>query len=402
MEQKRTFSALLSYLFPLYFIRKNNLSRDQVLSVWEGCIKEEQKSALVVSVFAVLAMTFYLIVAFIKHYFSLFRYPYVYLSWGILLLLVFSLLFIAFSFFTWHRLVSPKYKVIALFLFELSLLATSLLFIVSMTKLHGNENATFSLGYLWVLGLAFTAPSDLFLWGLISFLDILGSSLCFVLLPVPLATLPNYIVILVITLLGMWLIRSHVFTYCYYQKKTEWESSQNALLSITDCLTGIENRQGAKSYFAIKTPGWIFRNTDVTFILFDIDLFKTYNDKFGHLVGDECLKKVSQAVKSAVPENGTEFFRFGGDEFFLVVENEDQDVIHGIVLEIMRAIKDCKIPSSVKGKYLTVSIGVKTEKTGSGYDYEKHFQDADVLLYKAKVTHDGTACLNGEMIPPID
>ncbi|MFA6874899.1 MAG: GGDEF domain-containing protein [Bacilli bacterium] len=401
MEQKRTFSALLSYLSPLYFIRKNNLTSEQVYSVREECLCEEQKSALIVSVFAILSMLFYFIAALVNHYFSLVKYPYIYLSWAIFLLLLFASLYLCCSLVAWFRPFPPKYRKIAITLFELSLLASSLLFLVSCHTLNSEGQTEFSLGYLWIMGLALIAPSDFVCWAVISGLEFVGSLLCFCLLPISLAVLPHYIVFLVIALASMWMIRSHVFVYSYYRKNAEWESSHNALLSVTDCLTGIENRQGAKSFFALKTPGWVLRKSKVTIILFDVDQFKTYNDHFGHLVGDDCLKKVAQAVKSAAPNSGPDFFRYGGDEFFLVLEDEDPEVVRGIVLQIMMAVRDSRIPSAVKGKYLTISIGAKTETAGPGYDYQQHFQEADVLLYKAKETHNGRASLNGEMIPPV-
>ena len=161
----------------------------------------------------------------------------------------------------------------------------------------------------------------------------------------------------------------------------------------TDELTQVANRRAMNMYIELKENEWKEESKGVAFIMLDIDFFKKYNDFYGHLRGDECLKRVAQAASLAAQLfNGT-VYRYGGEEFVVIAENIDEAQALQLCKEIHREIGKLKIShegiNGDKETMLTVSIGL---------NYETSFRrapnlwilDADQQLYYAK--HEGRNC----------
>ena len=90
-------------------------------------------------------------------------------------------------------------------------------------------------------------------------------------------------------------------------------------LSYTDVLTGVDNR---RSLYRLCEDIWhnsIVKKQEIVIIMVDIDFFKNYNDMYGHLSGDVVLKEVAQTLRSCIPETKGVLFRYGGEEFVVVL-----------------------------------------------------------------------------------
>ncbi|MBI1423365.1 MAG: diguanylate cyclase [Gammaproteobacteria bacterium] len=156
-------------------------------------------------------------------------------------------------------------------------------------------------------------------------------------------------------------------------------------LSFNDGLTGISNRR--KFDMIMQTEWNNARRTrqPLSVMLIDIDFFKQYNDFYGHLQGDDCIRLVAQLLNSAVARPRDLVARFGGEEFVMVLPETDHASALRIANKCQRLIQDQKIPheKSSVSDLVTVSVGVSTIIPEDN-KLDKFIKSVDRLLYKAK------------------
>lgn len=174
------------------------------------------------------------------------------------------------------------------------------------------------------------------------------------------------------------------------RKKTEEKllSLQKELedLSFRDGLTGVANR---RKFDAVLDKEWDEARRNVqplSLILFDVDFFKRYNDHHGHVEGDECLKRIAQALDAAASRSRDFVARYGGEEFVVLLPASDETAAAAVAERCRQAIFKAQIPhgDSPVGQLVTVSMGVGTV-IPAGNDDPRHFIDlVDRRLYRAK------------------
>jgi len=127
-----------------------------------------------------------------------------------------------------------------------------------------------------------------------------------------------------------------------------------------DPLTQIANRRALDEQLGIEWQRAMRRQTPMAFLMVDVDYFKLYNDHYGHLAGDDCLKKVAQAIAASVNRAGELAVRYGGEEFAVLLPESDLERAMQTAERILQAIRTLDIAhaSSVAAPYVTVSIGV--------------------------------------------
>jgi len=161
----------------------------------------------------------------------------------------------------------------------------------------------------------------------------------------------------------------------------------------TDELTQVANRRAMSMFIELKENEWKEQQEGVAFLMLDIDFFKKYNDFYGHLRGDECLKRVAQAANLAAQQFNGNVYRYGGEEFVVIAENIDEAQAIQLCKEIHREIGKLKIShegiNGDKEVMLTVSIGLNYE-TSFKRAPNQWILDADQQLYYAK--HEGRNC----------
>jgi len=155
-----------------------------------------------------------------------------------------------------------------------------------------------------------------------------------------------------------------------------------------DGLTGLANRRNLDRVLKIEMARSVRHGHPLTVMLVDIDYFKAFNDSYGHLEGDECLKKVAQAL-FGVCKRGTDLVaRYGGEEFAVLLPDTTTEEAM-LIAEALRAkVESLNIPhehSSVSS-YCTVSIGVYTKVAEKSDRPESLLQKADEGLYQSKKT----------------
>lgn len=152
-----------------------------------------------------------------------------------------------------------------------------------------------------------------------------------------------------------------------------------------DQLTGIGNRNKMLEDSIKYIEDSILNHTTIAVGLIDVDFFKECNDTYGHVEGDDCLKRVANIIEEAVGDSGG-VYRYGGDEFLLLLPELDDTGLRELGKEIKDRLKLAKIPNhnSQISEFVTVSQGYTRAYPEPG-DTINHLVDlADKVLYTVK------------------
>lgn len=155
-----------------------------------------------------------------------------------------------------------------------------------------------------------------------------------------------------------------------------------------DGLTGIANRRFFDETFNREWFRAQRQNASLAVLMIDIDFFKKYNDEYGHLEGDNCLKKVASAIQGSLKRPADFLARFGGEEFVVVLPSTDSRGAANIAEDIRGNIADLGIEHATSDieDFVTVSIGVACVQPGHDEPPEMLLNMSDQALYQAKST----------------
>ncbi|MGL1890653.1 MAG: diguanylate cyclase [Spirochaetaceae bacterium] len=155
-------------------------------------------------------------------------------------------------------------------------------------------------------------------------------------------------------------------------------------LSKTDPLTGIANRRYMDEVLNKEWKRAVRNNSSLSFIILDIDFFKLFNDNYGHIKGDECLKLVANQLDREIKRSTDLVARFGGEEFAIILP-ETEDVLE-TAENCRKAIENLQIPHefSESLNVVTISVGVSTVIPTKDMNVHKLMDSADKGLYRAK------------------
>ena len=169
------------------------------------------------------------------------------------------------------------------------------------------------------------------------------------------------------------------------RRRKEMEKKMERV-AITDSLTSLYDR----GHFNALLPKIMEKsrkhNQLLTCIMLDLDGFKEYNDKEGHLGGDEILRRVGEIILKAVPVKFGHAFRYGGDEFIILITNKRKEAVTGIAETIRKNIKNSF------SQRITASIGVTAwQMYQSPHQLVKIADDA---MYRAKSYGGNRVCVS--------
>ncbi|MGL5133408.1 MAG: diguanylate cyclase domain-containing protein [Planktothrix sp.] len=167
------------------------------------------------------------------------------------------------------------------------------------------------------------------------------------------------------------------------RKQMEIDLSRLARL---DGLTQIANRHCFEQFL---NQEWLRNKQDqqpISLILSDVDYFKAYNDTYGHLEGDDCLKKVAKAIEQVIQSPGNLLARYGGEEFVVILTQTRLVETLQIATKIQTAIRELNIPHSQSqvSEFLTISLGISTLIPTEKNSSHLLIKLADDALYEAK------------------
>ena len=157
-------------------------------------------------------------------------------------------------------------------------------------------------------------------------------------------------------------------------------------LSFKDGLTGIANRRRFDSLGEREWESARRSQRPLSLLLFDIDFFKQYNDHYGHIAGDDCLKRVAQALGTGARRPRDILARYGGEEFALVLPETDAGGAEAVARLCGEAVAREQLTharSSV-ASHVTVSVGVGTGVPAPGQEWLRFIDAVDQRLLRAK------------------
>jgi diguanylate cyclase (GGDEF)-like protein len=157
-------------------------------------------------------------------------------------------------------------------------------------------------------------------------------------------------------------------------------------LSMTDGLTGVSNRRHFDQELQREWSRASRNATPLSLILIDVDHFKAYNDVYGHLGGDECLRRIAATLRETIHRAGDVVARYGGEEFVVLLPAtaQHQAVVNGERLR--RAVAEAGLEHSASNvaQIVTISVGVATVTPTAESQPEELVRIADEALYRAK------------------
>jgi len=157
-------------------------------------------------------------------------------------------------------------------------------------------------------------------------------------------------------------------------------------LASIDGLTGIPNRRLFDERMAAEWRACRRTNTSLSVIMIDVDHFKKYNDRYGHLEGDNCLKQVAKILRDGNWRGRDLVARYGGEEFVCLMPETDLIGAKSKAESLRRQLEDLALPhdASANAAYVTISVGVATIVPLDENDVAVLLGAADEQLYKAK------------------
>jgi diguanylate cyclase (GGDEF)-like protein len=163
-------------------------------------------------------------------------------------------------------------------------------------------------------------------------------------------------------------------------------NTQLELQASTDGLTGIQNRHRFDYTLELEWRRHARTQQPLSLILIDADFFKSYNDAYGHLAGDQCLRAVARSLQACLRRPGDLCARFGGEEFAMILPNTDEQgalLVAEMVQEQVRLLGICHAHSPINS-YVTVSMGVSTTIPSDDCSHVEFLNEVDMALYRAK------------------
>lgn len=160
-------------------------------------------------------------------------------------------------------------------------------------------------------------------------------------------------------------------------------------LSRHDALTGLANRRYFDELKEIEFRRAIRHNTPLAVLMCDVDFFKIYNDTYGHMQGDLCLKEIAETLRSVFGRSGELTARVGGEEFVVVLPNINAAQACQAAQRFRTSLAERELPHSGSkvSPFVTVSIGVAELDPETMDHFDQVLQRADQALYRAK--HQG-------------
>jgi diguanylate cyclase (GGDEF)-like protein/PAS domain S-box-containing protein len=158
-------------------------------------------------------------------------------------------------------------------------------------------------------------------------------------------------------------------------------------LSYIDGLTNVGNRRKFDMTLLAKWKQYQNKDISLSLLMFDIDCFKEFNDTYGHINGDTCLKTVAKTVDRIVSEFNAELFRYGGEEFIILLQGATLEEARMLGNDVVDGVRMSNIPhvSSTVQNNVTVSVGiVSTDLLHKESDPNTLIDFADKALYNAK------------------
>jgi len=169
-------------------------------------------------------------------------------------------------------------------------------------------------------------------------------------------------------------------------KQLELANKQLEQISLSDALTGIGNRRYFDQFLNQMLSITKREQRSLSLLILDVDYFKKYNDRYGHIAGDQCLQAIAKILHTFSNRGGDLAARYGGEEFALILSDTGAEEAYQYADNCRKAVEQLQIPHAESDvcEYVTVSIGVATILIDQEVNIQSLIKDADNALYQAK------------------
>ncbi len=185
----------------------------------------------------------------------------------------------------------------------------------------------------------------------------------------------------------------------------ELEAAYQAVeaLAAKDALTGLANRRRLDEALTSEWRRGLRDRSPLSFLLLDVDHFKAYNDTYGHVQGDSCLKRIAELARGAASRTGDLVARYGGEEFAIILPNTPATGAFEMAHLICTTLRRQLIPhgESAEG-IVTISIGCATLIPSFDQSEKCLIELADKALYLAKTGGRNRVCVADSAEKPAD
>ncbi|MEI7611969.1 MAG: diguanylate cyclase [Betaproteobacteria bacterium] len=167
----------------------------------------------------------------------------------------------------------------------------------------------------------------------------------------------------------------------------EFANFQLELLSNSDGLTGIANRRNFDTAFALEWNRAQRSGLPLALLILDVDHFKHFNDHYGHLAGDDCLRALAQVLLKEVRRSGELVARYGGEEFVVLMPDSSASAALEMAERIQQAVWSLAVPHAEIADSIgivTFSFGVASLTPSASFVPDDLIGEADQALYRAK------------------
>ncbi|WP_039058427.1 sensor domain-containing diguanylate cyclase [Enterobacter sp. Bisph1] len=160
-------------------------------------------------------------------------------------------------------------------------------------------------------------------------------------------------------------------------------------MALADGLTGLANRRQFDLYLAKSLKASALTQKPVALIMIDIDYFKRYNDYYGHVAGDNCLRMVGEIIAKLKVRGNDLIARYGGEEFAIILPATGPEGALFVARQAVAAVRNAKIPhtkTSAENSVVTISAGCYSLVADADFDDTIRLKEgADKALYQAKI-----------------
>jgi diguanylate cyclase (GGDEF)-like protein len=302
--------------------------------------------------------------------------------------LCFGILFLLFSY---SKKPVPTFVVrFEVLLYEILLLVIMALFFRGACAAPDGRSLCFSASFLYmVLFSVFCSPFLIdgiliFLVGGVYILVLFGT-----LVSMNNMMFTQYLVLLILFFGVQLYLYGNNYSGCLSMLRYETLNKQLSRMSTLDGLTGIQNRYSLHLYLHLHRDSWALSHDQVTFFIFDVDHFKLFNDSFSHVAGDACLQKVIETIGAVDGVPTESFFRFGGDEFLVLLVNASPAKVQQVGTAMVKAVEELCLPAApgAEHDFVTISLGAYSFFVTSQTSFDDKIFEADENLYVVKRAH---------------
>jgi len=180
------------------------------------------------------------------------------------------------------------------------------------------------------------------------------------------------------------------------ERKVAERTEELRRMSMKDGLTGIANRRSFDERLSGEWRRSMRTAKPLSLMMIDIDHFKLFNDHYGHVEGDRCIRAVAQALERAVNRSTDLVARYGGEEFAVILPDTDAEAALWLAKSCLLAIHELAIPhaKSSAGDRVSISVGVCSISVETELGAERLVNLADQALYRAKHAGRNQVCVS--------